>query len=55
MPVFAYIDPGSGSLVIQALIAALVGVPFFFRRQIGRLVSAFRRHDDESKAAGGQG
>ena len=33
---FAYIDPNSGSLIIQALIAGAVTLPFFFRRQIAR-------------------
>jgi hypothetical protein len=41
-PVFAYIDPGSGSLLVQALIAALVAVPIFFRQQISRAVRAVR-------------
>ena len=40
--VFAYIDPGSGSLVIQALIAGLVAAPIFFRRQIMRVVHKIR-------------
>ena len=40
--VFAYIDPGSGSLVIQALIAGLVAAPIFFRRQIMRVVHTIR-------------
>jgi len=40
--VFAYIDPGSGSLVIQALIAGLVAAPIFFRKQISRFVRAIR-------------
>ncbi len=39
----AYIDAGSGSLIIQAAIAVLVGVPFFFRSQIGRAGRAVRR------------
>ena len=39
---FAYIDPGSGSLVIQALIAGLVAAPIFFRRQIMRVVRVVR-------------
>jgi hypothetical protein len=39
----AYIDPGSGSLIIQATIAAIVGVSFFFRTQIGRAGRAVRR------------
>jgi len=38
----AYIDPGSGSLIIQALIATVVAVPFFFRHHIGRLVRSVR-------------
>jgi hypothetical protein len=44
----AYIDPGSGSLIIQAVIATIVAVPFFFRQQIGRIVRAIRRGDSES-------
>ena len=40
--VLAYIDPGSGSLVIQALIAGLVALPLFFRRQIARAIGAVR-------------
>jgi len=35
MPPFGYIDPGSGSLLLQALLAALLSVPFVFRRTIG--------------------
>jgi hypothetical protein len=38
----AYIDPGSGSLIVQALIATAVAVPFFLRHQIGRVVRAIR-------------
>ena len=41
--VLAYIDAGSGSLVIQALIAALAAVPFFFRRQFARVIDVVRR------------
>lgn len=39
----AYIDPGSGSLIIQAVIAGVVAVPFFMRQQIGRFVRTVRR------------
>jgi len=39
----AYIDPGAGSLVIQALIAAAVSVPFFFRNAIRSTLGRFRR------------
>lgn len=38
----AYIDPGAGSLVIQAVIATIVAVPFFLRHHIGRLVRSIR-------------
>jgi superfamily II DNA or RNA helicase len=41
----AYIDPGSGSLIIQAVIAGIVAIPFFFRQQIGRVVRAVRKTD----------
>ncbi len=41
--VIAYIDPGSGSLIVQAVIATIVAVPFFFRQQIGRAVRTIRR------------
>ena len=48
--VFAYIDPGSGSLLIQALIAGLVAIPIFFRNQIGRAVRAIRGPRDDASA-----
>jgi hypothetical protein len=41
--IFAYIDPGAGSMLIQGLLAGLLAVPFFFRTQLGRLVDRFRR------------
>jgi hypothetical protein len=48
--ILAYVDPGSGSLIIQALIASLVALPFLLRRQMARVVAvvrgdARRRHD----------
>lgn len=39
----AYIDPGTGSLIIQAAIATVLAVPFFLREQIGRFVRQIRR------------
>jgi hypothetical protein len=38
----AYIDPGSGSLIIQAVIATAVAIPFFFRQQIARVTRSLR-------------
>jgi len=40
---FAYIDPGAGSLVIQAIIATIVSIPFFFRNAIRSTVARLRR------------
>jgi uncharacterized membrane protein YeiB len=34
MHLFAYLDPGSGSIIIQAVIAAMIGAGFYFRRFI---------------------
>ncbi len=47
--VLAYIDPGSGSLIIQAVIATLVAIPFFFRDKIGRIVRAVRGGADAAE------
>jgi hypothetical protein len=44
----AYIDPGSGSLIIQAIIATVIAVPFFFRQQLGRAIRSVR-HDTGSR------
>ena len=38
-----YIDPGAGSMVIQALLAAILAIPFFFRSHASRLLARFRR------------
>lgn len=32
MQMFAYLDPGSGSILIQVAIAAVLGAGFYFRR-----------------------
>ena len=47
----AYIDPGSGSLIIQAVIAGIVAIPFFFRQQIGRFVRRVRKTDSTAAEA----
>ena len=40
----AYIDPGSGSLLIQVIIGTVLAVPFFLRAQLARGYRALRRH-----------
>ncbi len=31
MNVFAYIDPGSGSYLVQVIVAAILGISFYFK------------------------
>lgn len=53
----AYIDPGSGSLLLQAILAAIVSVPFFFRRTIGGALGRLRgrsRPDEPSQPDGSE-
>ena len=42
-PVFAYIDPGAGSLVLQALLAGVLSASFMFRRTVRRGIDRIRR------------
>jgi hypothetical protein len=44
MHLLGYIDPGSGSLAIQAVIATAMVVPFFLRSQIRRSLDRLRGH-----------
>jgi hypothetical protein len=37
-----YIDPGAGSMVIQAVLATALAIPFFFRTRIARVVQRMR-------------
>jgi hypothetical protein len=43
--VFAYLDPGSGSIIIQAVIAGIVAVPIIFRNKISAIVRSIRGAD----------
>ena len=53
--VLAYIDPGSGSLMIQALIAGLVAAPFVLRQQLARLVRRVRGQAEPVDELGADG
>lgn len=41
LPVLSYLDPGSGSLLIQMLVAGFVGFTVFFRGSIKAVLSYF--------------
>jgi hypothetical protein len=47
-----YIDPGAGSLIVQATIAALLSIPYFLRRQIARTLRTLGRSANRSSRAG---
>jgi hypothetical protein len=42
-PALAYLDPGTGNLVLQVVVAALVTASLVFRRLWGPLAGGFRR------------
>lgn len=43
LPGLAYLDPGTGSLLIQALIAGLVSLPFILRRRLRAVLGRLSR------------
>ena len=52
-PLAAYIDPGSGSYLLQILVAGLLGASFAVKRFWGNIVAVFRRSksaDDKSSS-----
>jgi hypothetical protein len=55
--IFSYLDPGSGSLIIQVLVAIVVGILATFRFWKARLLSLFGIQpdtDDEDEDEGAQ-
>lgn len=52
IPLPAYIDPSSGSLIIQAAIATAIAIPIFLRSQIARAIRALRRPGDQEPTSG---
>jgi hypothetical protein len=44
-----YLDPGSGSFILQLVIASLVGVGFFFRSFWTKLIKKFRKSDSSTE------
>ena len=47
MPFLAYIDPGSGSMLLQVLLAGLLAVPFLFRRTVADVWHRVRGNGDD--------
>ena len=51
-PAFAYIDPGTGSMIVQVVIAALVGGAAFIGAFWRKLFRRRRDEDDDPSDAG---
>jgi hypothetical protein len=54
-PAFAYLDPGAGSMALQAMLAAAAGSVFALKQYWRRVASLFRRksrHDQTDDIAG---
>ena len=50
--VFGYLDPGTGSMIIQAVLGAIAGIAIFMRLFWRRIVSFFKRPRAETPATG---
>lgn len=50
---FAYLDPGTGSLIIQSLIGAIAGVAVFGRRMLVGIKMKFNKGDKTADTTGG--
>ncbi|MBS1760604.1 MAG: hypothetical protein JST23_10825 [Bacteroidetes bacterium] len=49
---FLYIDPGTGSYLVQVIVGAVLGVAFFFRNIKNAIIAFFtrnRKKEDENK------
>jgi hypothetical protein len=44
---FLYIDPSSGSYIVQAIVAAALGAAFFVKTSWWRIKTFFRRKKDK--------
>ena len=49
MITMAYIDPGTGAIALQLLIAGLAGGMFYFRKAIAKIFQHFKKKPEEQK------
>lgn len=47
MLIVGYIDPGSGSMLLQVILAGVLAVPFFFRRTFAEAWRRIRGDRDD--------
>jgi len=48
-PVYAYLDPGTGSIIFQALAATAIAVGLFWNKCINALKNLFRKKSEPNK------
>ena len=51
-PVYAYLDPGTGSYIFQLLVAGLLGGSFFARSFLKKLLSSVKKRRTDKKNNG---
>jgi hypothetical protein len=51
--VIAYIDPGSGMLMLQMLGGAVLGAWFYFRRSLAKFATRVLGHNQSARTEGG--
>lgn len=52
MLIILYIDLGAGSMLIQAVLAGIIAIPFFFRSTISQAVIRLRKRRTGEENAG---
>jgi hypothetical protein len=50
--ILAYLDPGSGSMILQMILAGIAGLVVFLRYQGRRVVGWFRRPPSDEDSPG---
>ena len=48
--VFAYLDPGTGSMIVSAIIGALAAVAYIFKGWFFKIAKMFRKKDIEENS-----
>jgi len=48
--VFAYLDPGTGSMIVSAIIGALATVAYIFKGWFFKITRIFRKKDSQEQA-----
>lgn len=43
----AYLDPGTGSIIVQSIIGGIAGIAYFGRNAFSRLIGSLRRKKDK--------